>query len=72
MPFLELPETSRTFAFLARPLLPLALLAALLVVGRWIGKGIQMKRLGLPESLLAGGLGLLGVDGEGASGQLLE
>jgi len=59
MPFLELPETSRTFAFLARPLLPLALLAALLVVGRWVGKGIQMKRLGLPESLLAGGLGLL-------------
>ena len=40
-------------------MLPLALLAALLVVGRWIGKGIQMKRLGLPESLLAGALGLL-------------
>jgi len=59
MPFLERPEASQLLAALAGPLLPLALLAALLVVGRWIGKGIQMKRLGLPESLLAGGLGLL-------------
>ena len=40
-------------------LLPLALLGVLLVVGRWIGQKLQMKRLGLPESLLAGGLGLL-------------
>jgi ESS family glutamate:Na+ symporter len=59
MPFLERIETVPLLAALAQPLLPLALLAALLVVGRWIGKGIQMKRLGLPESLLAGGLGLL-------------
>lgn len=44
---------------MALQMLPLALLAVLLVVGRWIGKGIQMKRLGLPESLLAGALGLL-------------
>jgi len=59
MPFLERIETASLLAALAQPLLPLALLAALLVVGRWIGKGIRMKRLGLPESLLAGGLGLL-------------
>jgi ESS family glutamate:Na+ symporter len=59
MPFLERIETGPLLASLAQPLLPLALLASLLVVGRWIGKGIQMKRLGLPESLLAGGLGLL-------------
>jgi len=59
MPFLERIETGPLLAALAQPLLPLALLASLLVVGRWIGKGIQMKRLGLPESLLAGGLGLL-------------
>jgi ESS family glutamate:Na+ symporter len=59
MPLLERTETGPLLAALAQPLLPLALLAALLVVGRWIGKGIQMKRLGLPESLLAGGLGLL-------------
>ena len=58
-PFLERTETGPLLAALAQPLLPLALLAALLVVGRWIGQGIQMKRLGLPESLLAGGLGLL-------------
>ncbi len=56
---LERPETGPLLAALARPLLPLAILAVLLVVGRWIGKAIQMKRLGLPESLLAGGLGLL-------------
>jgi ESS family glutamate:Na+ symporter len=59
MPLLERTETGPLLAALAQPLLPLALLAALLVVGRWIGQGIQMKRLGLPESLLAGGLGLL-------------
>jgi ESS family glutamate:Na+ symporter len=59
MPFLERTETGPLLAALAQPLLRLALLTALLVVGRWIGKGIQMKRLGLPESLLAGGLGLL-------------
>ncbi len=59
MPFLERTETGPLLAALAKPLLPLALLAALLVVGRWIGQGIQMKRLGLPESLLAGGIGLL-------------
>jgi ESS family glutamate:Na+ symporter len=59
MPPLQLPETGHTLAVMAQPLLPLVLLAALLVVGRWIGKGIQMKRLGLPESLLAGALGLL-------------
>ena len=59
MPLLERTETGPLLAVLAQPLLPLALLAALLVVGRWIGQGIQMKRLGLPESLLAGGLGLL-------------
>jgi ESS family glutamate:Na+ symporter len=59
MPFLERTETGPLLASLAQPLLPLALLVALLVVGRWIGQGIQMKRLGLPESLLAGGLGLL-------------
>ena len=59
MPFLERTETGPLLAALAKPLLPLALLAALLLVGRWIGQGIQMKRLGLPESLLAGGLGLL-------------
>ncbi|MFN7870792.1 MAG: sodium/glutamate symporter [Cyanobacteriota bacterium] len=59
MPLLEQTETGPLLAALAQPLLPLALLAALLVVGRWIGQGIQMKRLGLPESLLAGGLGLL-------------
>jgi ESS family glutamate:Na+ symporter len=59
MPPLELPETGHTLAFLALPMLPLALLASLLVLGRWIGKGIEMKRLGLPESLLAGALGLL-------------
>ena len=59
MPFLERIETASLLAALAQPLLPLALLAALLEVGRWIGKGIRMKRLGLPESLLAGGLGLL-------------
>ena len=59
MPLLERPDTDPLLAALAQPLLPLALLAALLVVGRWIGKGIRMKRLGLPESLLAGGLGLL-------------
>jgi ESS family glutamate:Na+ symporter len=59
MPSLERPDTDPLLAALAQPLLPLALLAALLVVGRWIGKGIRMKRLGLPESLLAGGLGLL-------------
>ena len=59
MPFLERTETGPLLAALAQPLLPLALLVALLVVGRWIGQGIQMKRLGLPESLLAGGLGLL-------------
>jgi ESS family glutamate:Na+ symporter len=56
---LERPETGPVLAGLTWQLLPLALLAALLVVGRWIGKAIQMKRLGLPESLLAGGLGLL-------------
>jgi ESS family glutamate:Na+ symporter len=59
MPLLERSETGPLLAALAQPLLPLALLAGLLVVGRWIGQGIQMKRLGLPESLLAGGLGLL-------------
>jgi glutamate:Na+ symporter, ESS family len=59
MPFLERTETGPLLAALAQPLLPLALLATLLLVGRWIGQGIQMKRLGLPESLLAGGLGLL-------------
>jgi ESS family glutamate:Na+ symporter len=59
MPFLERTETGPLLAALAQPLLPLALLVALLVVGRWIGQSIQMKRLGLPESLLAGGLGLL-------------
>lgn len=59
MPSLEATVRGYGLAFLTWPLLPLALLAALLVVGRWIGKGIQMKRLGLPESLLAGGIGLL-------------
>jgi ESS family glutamate:Na+ symporter len=59
MPLLEQTETGPLLAALTQPLLPLALLAGLLLVGRWIGQGIQMKRLGLPESLLAGGLGLL-------------
>jgi ESS family glutamate:Na+ symporter len=59
MPPLDLPGTGNTLALMALPMLRLALLAALLAVGRWIGQGIQMKRLGLPESLLAGALGLL-------------
>ena len=54
-----LAETGQALTAQAWPLLALGLLAALLVVGRWIGKGLKMKRLGLPESLLAGGLGLL-------------
>jgi ESS family glutamate:Na+ symporter len=59
MPPLELPGTGNALALMALPMLRLALLGALLAVGRWIGKGIQMKRLGLPESLLSGALGLL-------------
>ena len=41
------------------PLLALVVLIALLLLGRLIGTRLGMKRWGLPEALLAGGLGLL-------------
>ncbi|MCP9829254.1 sodium:solute symporter [Synechococcus sp. L2F] len=41
------------------PLLALVVLVVLLLLGRLIGNRLGMKRWGLPEALLAGGLGLL-------------